>query len=84
MRSLILLLFLVAVCVASLPRRVVAQGGPPLITDDPETPGNGHIVDITEEVARVLGSSEATVRSQVSKARVKAKEFVERYFGRRL
>src|SRR5438128_2822541 len=21
---------------------VVAQGGPPLITDDPETPGNGH------------------------------------------
>ena len=42
MRSLILLLFLVAVCVASLPRRVVAQGGPPLLTDDPETPGNGH------------------------------------------
>lgn len=38
----------------------------------------------TEEVARVLGSSEATVRSQVSKARVKVKEFVERYFGRRL
>jgi len=42
MRSLILLLFLVAVCVASLPRRVVAQAGPPLLTDDPETPGNGH------------------------------------------
>ena len=37
----------------------------------------------TEEVARVLGSSEATVRSQVSKARVKVKEFVGRYFGRR-
>ena len=36
----------------------------------------------TEEVARVLGSSEATVRSQVSKARVKVKEFVERYFRR--
>jgi RNA polymerase sigma-70 factor, ECF subfamily len=37
----------------------------------------------TEEVARVLGSSEATVRSQVSKARVKVKDFVERYFRRR-
>jgi RNA polymerase sigma-70 factor, ECF subfamily len=37
----------------------------------------------TEEVARALGSSEATVRSQVSKARVKVKGFVERYFGRR-
>ncbi len=42
MRSLFLLLFLVAVCVAALPRRIVAQGGPPLLTDDPETPGNGH------------------------------------------
>ena len=38
----------------------------------------------TEEVARVLGSSEATVRSQISKARVKVKGFVGRYFGRRL
>jgi len=37
----------------------------------------------TGEVARILGSSEATVRSQVSKARVKMKGFVERYFGRR-
>ena len=37
----------------------------------------------TPEVARVLGSSEATVRSQISKARVKVKGFVERYFGRR-
>jgi RNA polymerase sigma-70 factor, ECF subfamily len=37
----------------------------------------------TAEVARALGSSEATVRSQVSKARVKVKGFVERYFGRR-
>jgi RNA polymerase sigma-70 factor, ECF subfamily len=37
----------------------------------------------TEEVARVLGTSEATVRSQVSKARVKIKGFVGRYFGRR-
>jgi RNA polymerase sigma-70 factor (ECF subfamily) len=37
----------------------------------------------TVEVARVLGSSEATVRSQISKARVKVKEFVERYFRRR-
>jgi len=37
----------------------------------------------TEEVARVLGSSEATVRSQVAKARVKVKDFMERYFRRR-
>src|SRR5438132_3524032 len=42
MRSLVLLVFLVAACVTALPPRVVAQGGPPLITDDPETPGNGH------------------------------------------
>jgi len=38
----------------------------------------------TEEVARALGSSEATVRSQISKARVKMREFVERYFRRRI
>ena len=38
----------------------------------------------TEEVARVLGSSEATVRSQICKARVKVKGFVARYFGRRI
>ncbi|HLK62286.1 MAG TPA: sigma-70 family RNA polymerase sigma factor [Bryobacteraceae bacterium] len=38
----------------------------------------------TEEVARVLGSTEATVRSQISKARVKVKGFVERYFRRRV
>lgn len=38
----------------------------------------------TEEVARILGSSEATVRSQISKARVKVKDFVERYFRRRI
>jgi RNA polymerase sigma-70 factor, ECF subfamily len=37
----------------------------------------------TEEVARILGSNVATVRSQVSKARVKVKDFVERYFRRR-
>jgi RNA polymerase sigma-70 factor (ECF subfamily) len=37
----------------------------------------------TEEVARALGTSEATVRSQVSKARVKVKDFLERYFRRR-
>ena len=37
----------------------------------------------TQEVAWALSSSEATVRSQVSKARVKVKRFVERYFGRR-
>lgn len=38
----------------------------------------------THEVARVLGSSDATVRSQICKARVKVKEFVERYFRRRV
>ena len=38
----------------------------------------------TEEVARILGSSEATVRSQICKARVKVKGFVDRYFGRRI
>jgi RNA polymerase sigma-70 factor (ECF subfamily) len=38
----------------------------------------------TEEVARTLGSSEATVRSQISKARIKVKDFVERYFRRRV
>lgn len=38
----------------------------------------------TEEVARALGSSEATVRSQISKARVKMRDFVERYFRRRV
>jgi RNA polymerase sigma-70 factor (ECF subfamily) len=37
----------------------------------------------TEEVARALGSSEATVRSQVANARIKVKDFVERYFRRR-
>jgi RNA polymerase sigma-70 factor, ECF subfamily len=37
----------------------------------------------TEEVARLLGSSEATVRSQISKARMKMKDFVERYLGKR-
>jgi RNA polymerase sigma-70 factor (ECF subfamily) len=37
----------------------------------------------TEEVARILGSNVATVRSQVSKARVKVKDFVERYFRSR-
>jgi RNA polymerase sigma-70 factor (ECF subfamily) len=37
----------------------------------------------TDEVARALGTSEATVRSQVAKARIKMKGFVERYFRRR-
>lgn len=37
----------------------------------------------TEEVARTLGSSEATVRSQVAKARAKVHDFVERYFSPR-
>ena len=38
----------------------------------------------TEEVARALGSTEATVRSHISKARVKMRGFVERYFRRRI
>jgi RNA polymerase sigma-70 factor, ECF subfamily len=38
----------------------------------------------TAEVARILGSSEGTVRSQVSMARVKIKKFVDRYEKRRL
>jgi RNA polymerase sigma-70 factor (ECF subfamily) len=37
----------------------------------------------TMDVARVLGSSEATVRSQVARARLKVRDFVERYFRRR-
>jgi RNA polymerase sigma-70 factor (ECF subfamily) len=37
----------------------------------------------TEEVARALGSSQATVRSQISKARVKVRGFGERYFRSR-
>jgi RNA polymerase sigma-70 factor (ECF subfamily) len=37
----------------------------------------------TEEVARVLGTTEATVRSQTSKARVKIRDLLERYFRRR-
>jgi RNA polymerase sigma-70 factor (ECF subfamily) len=38
----------------------------------------------TEEVARALGSTEATVRSQISQARGKMREFLERYFRRRV
>jgi RNA polymerase sigma-70 factor (ECF subfamily) len=38
----------------------------------------------TGEVARAMGSSEATVRSQISQARVKMREFLERYFRRRV
>jgi RNA polymerase sigma-70 factor (ECF subfamily) len=38
----------------------------------------------TEEVARILGTSQATVRSQIFKARIKVKDFVERYFRRRV
>lgn len=37
----------------------------------------------TTEVARALGSTETTVRSQISKARVKVKNFVEQYSRRR-
>lgn len=38
----------------------------------------------THEVAEILGTSQATVRSQIFKARVKMKDFVERYFRRRI
>ena len=38
----------------------------------------------TKAVARILGSSEATVRSQVSTARMKIKKFVERFLRRKL
>ena len=37
----------------------------------------------TAEVAAALGSSEATIRSQISKARVKVRNFIEHYFRRR-
>ena len=38
-----LLLFGLAVlCIAVIPRCARAQAGPPLLTDDPDTPGNGH------------------------------------------
>jgi RNA polymerase sigma-70 factor (ECF subfamily) len=36
----------------------------------------------TEEVARVLGSSKATVRSQISSARAKIKQYHERALKR--
>jgi len=36
----------------------------------------------TREVARVLGSSESTVRSQISSARLKIRQFAGRLFGR--
>ena len=38
----------------------------------------------TAEAAAALGTSEATVRSQISKARLKVKRFVERYYRRRV
>jgi RNA polymerase sigma-70 factor (ECF subfamily) len=38
----------------------------------------------TEEVALILGVSQATIRSQIFKARIKMKDFVERYFRRRV
>jgi len=37
----------------------------------------------TEQVAAILGTSQATVRSQIFKARIKMKDFIERYFRRR-
>ena len=36
----------------------------------------------TQEVAQILGSSETTVRSQVSRARIKLKEFRDRILRR--
>lgn len=38
----------------------------------------------TGEVAEILGTSQATVRSQVFQARIKIKGFVESYFRRRV
>lgn len=38
----------------------------------------------TAEAAAALGTSEATVRSQISKARVKVKKFIEHYHRRRV
>ncbi len=38
----------------------------------------------TEEVARAMGSTEATVRSHISQARMKMRGFLERYFRRRI
>lgn len=38
----------------------------------------------TKEVAEILGSSEVTVRAQISKARGKLKEFTDRYLRKRL
>lgn len=37
----------------------------------------------TAEVARAMGTTEATVRSHIWKARTKVREFAERYFRRR-
>lgn len=37
----------------------------------------------TKEVARILGSSEATVRSQISVARLKMRKFLARFLGRK-
>ena len=42
MRSQILSLFVLVICMAAGPRQVVGQAGPPLLTDDPDTPGNRH------------------------------------------
>src|SRR5947207_15653649 len=42
MRSQMLLLFVLPICMTAVPRQVVAQAGPPLLTDDPDTPGNRH------------------------------------------
>jgi RNA polymerase sigma-70 factor, ECF subfamily len=38
----------------------------------------------TADVAQILGTSQATVRSQIFKARIKMKGFMERYFRRRV
>lgn len=37
----------------------------------------------TKEVAEILGSTETTVRSQISRARIKLKDFRNRFLGRR-
>ena len=42
MKPLLSCVFVATVATVLLPTRALAQGGPPLITDDPDTPGPGY------------------------------------------
>ena len=55
--KLILLVFFFCVF---LPLRVLAQGGPPLITDDPGTPGDGHWEINIAEQSETTGTGSVT------------------------